>query len=225
MASSATQQSEAAVGSSKLQAVHRALRRSLQGIIDTAPQVVPAQQKDFVMYCDNFCQFLHHHHHNEDDIAFPALVGPCGVAQEVARLEAEHEQIDPLVKAFQAALTTPEFDGKAIARAAAAVQAHLIPHLDFEETIFSPEILSRAGEQLLKETFDRVEASAQKMDPFTQLPFFINNLTQEEARLVVFDDAPWIMSKVLYPLVFSRVHRKVWRTFATRPGQSQPTSA
>lgn len=222
---SPAQQTVAEVAALKLRTVHLALRRSLQGIIDTAPQLLTSQQKGFILYCENFLEFLHHHHHNEDDIAFPALAGPCGVEEEVARLEAEHEQIDPLCAAFEAALHAPEFDGKAVARAASALQAHLIPHLDWEEGVFSAEVMARAGDAKLKDAFGRIEAAAQKTDPFTQLPFFVNNLTEEEAHLMVFGHAPWFVSKLLYPLVFSRTHKKVWLQFASRPGRSLASSA
>lgn len=193
----------------ELLTAHKALRRSLDRIIELAPYLPQEHNKHFLLYCNTFLAFLHEHHTIEDTICFPLLSGPCGVKAEIEKLDEEHETMINLMEELKQSLQLP-YDGKKIAAAATALKDMMYDHLAFEESVFVVEVIARADTSVLDEIRKRIDGVLKKADPFTVLPFLISHLTSEEADFMVFNSAPWLLKHLLFPLLFSRKHKKAW---------------
>jgi iron-sulfur cluster repair protein YtfE (RIC family) len=100
-------------------AAHDALRRDLVGLAHAADRAVrrgPAQQAAVQRGWEVFQRQLHIHHTAEDDLVWPALrerLAASDAAQSVLEaMEAEHEQIDPLLAAVNQAMDGADRDGR-----------------------------------------------------------------------------------------------------------------
>jgi iron-sulfur cluster repair protein YtfE (RIC family) len=99
-------------------AAHEALRRDLVGLSRAtagARRSGPAQRKALQRGWVVFQRQLHIHHSAEDDLVWPALRERLA-ASDASRsvldaMEAEHEQIDPLLAAVSQAMDASEQDG------------------------------------------------------------------------------------------------------------------
>jgi iron-sulfur cluster repair protein YtfE (RIC family) len=100
-------------------AAHDALRRDLVGLAHAADRSVrrgSAQQAAVQRGWEVFQRQLHIHHTAEDDLVWPALrerLAASDAAQSVLEaMEAEHEQIDPLLAAVNQAMDGADRDGR-----------------------------------------------------------------------------------------------------------------
>lgn len=124
--------------------MHHAFRRDLD-LFAAAVRATPAGESEtWALLADRwdlFAEALHEHHTVEDAGVWPALVS-LGTAQDVATLEAmeaEHEEIDPLLEGCAAGLRRLAGHADEDARAALAVRVtaareSLRRHLAHEET-------------------------------------------------------------------------------------------
>jgi iron-sulfur cluster repair protein YtfE (RIC family) len=100
-------------------AAHDALRRDLVGLAHAADRAVrrgPAQQAAVQRGWAVFQRQLHIHHTAEDELVWPALrerLAASDAARSVLEaMEAEHEQIDPLLAAVNQAMDGADRDGR-----------------------------------------------------------------------------------------------------------------
>jgi hemerythrin-like domain-containing protein len=125
-------------------AAHDALRRDLVGLAHAADRAVrrgPAQQAAVQRGWEVFQRQLHIHHTAEDDLVWPALrerLAASDAAQSVLEaMEAEHEQIDPLLAAVNQAMDGADRggrpDGAALADTVDVLTMALHGHLAHEE--------------------------------------------------------------------------------------------
>jgi iron-sulfur cluster repair protein YtfE (RIC family) len=125
-------------------AAHDALRRDLVGLAHAADRAVrrgPAQQAAVQRGWEVFQRQLHIHHTAEDDLVWPALrerLAASDAAQSVLEaMEAEHEQIDPLLaavnQAMDGAVRDGQPDGAALADTVDVLTMALHGHLAHEE--------------------------------------------------------------------------------------------
>ena len=125
-------------------AAHDALRRDLVGLAHAADRAVrrgPAQQAAVQRGWAVFQRQLHIHHTAEDELVWPALrdrLAASDAAQSVLEaMEAEHEQIDPLLAAVNQAMDGADRDGQpdgaALADTVDVLTMALHGHLAHEE--------------------------------------------------------------------------------------------
>jgi hypothetical protein len=103
------------------------------------------------MNCLSYCAHVHMHHGAEDALLFPGLrrMEP-GLGPVIERLEADHRIVSDILDRIEAAANALDGRGDATARTelAAALErlsAHLLEHLDFEESALRPTILGLAA--------------------------------------------------------------------------------
>ena len=89
--------------------MHHAFRRDLAAFARAVPRTPPEDRRAWralLRRWDVFAEVLHHHHHGEDTWLWPALLEKADPAeQETLRaMEAEHEDIDPLLTACASGL-------------------------------------------------------------------------------------------------------------------------
>lgn len=196
---------------------HNVLRRALERIIERAPFVEQQQQKDFLLFCSTFLEMLHDHHTTEDTVIVPLLVKACEIDDKVRfQMEAEHTTIMKRIATFQDALQHRKYNGDSIAVAGLTMKQDLLRHLAFEEAVFDITVIARASTAVIDEIHVAMEGETKKMNPFTVLPFLISHLTPEETDLMVFKASSWFLKSFLFPLVFSKKHKKAW-AFAAVP--------
>jgi hypothetical protein len=118
-------------------AAHAAFRRDLLhlGHSATAHQPDPTRRAAIQAGWETFKRQLHLHHTAEDTIIWPALrqrLDHSDHAQSVLdAMEEEHQLIDPLLAAVDAAFAEP--DGSSLGDATAALTSQLTAHLTHEE--------------------------------------------------------------------------------------------
>jgi iron-sulfur cluster repair protein YtfE (RIC family) len=98
--------------------------------------------------CLRYCRFVHAHHGAEDASLFPVVrrsAPPLGTV--VDRLEADHRVVSDLLDAVEAA--AHQLDGQdpadartRLTRALATLSRHLVEHLEVEERVLRPVLMS-----------------------------------------------------------------------------------
>lgn len=147
--------------------MHHAFRRDLAAFARAVPATPVEDRPAWSALADRWTRFaavLHHHHAGEDAGLWPLLHERVAVAGDLAArdtldaMEAEHEQIDPLLEACAAGLARMAAGGSADERAALAVRTvaardGLGHHLAHEET----EALALVQRHLTQEQWRRME--------------------------------------------------------------------
>ncbi len=121
-------------------AAHEALRRDLTGLARAADRAVqrgPARSAAVARGWAVFQRQLHIHHTAEDELVWPALrerLATSDAARSVLdAMEAEHQQIDPLLAAVDRAMTQPGGDDGTLADTVDVLTMALHGHLAHEE--------------------------------------------------------------------------------------------
>jgi Hemerythrin HHE cation binding domain len=148
---------------SDMPAVHQVFRTSLaQG-----PKLVESARGDdarralIVNYYANLIAFLESHHHGEEELIFPNLMARAPAQKAVVQKgEAEHAAVVGLMDAVKDNLATWDAKGDAsggdVGSALLALDATLIPHLDYEEA----EILPLAAANMTVEEWGELPGHA-----------------------------------------------------------------
>ncbi|MFG1818514.1 nitroreductase/quinone reductase family protein [Kribbella sp. NPDC049174] len=88
--------------------------------------------------CLTLCQALHHHHTGESVALFPALADQHPeLADALATLQSEHDQIAVLLEELEKLLSNPSPD---LLPQVDRLTAALIAHLDYEEAVLLPHL-------------------------------------------------------------------------------------
>ena len=123
--------------------MHHAFRRDLDAFAEAVRKTPVDDRKTWALLADRwelFAEVLHKHHSAEDDLIWPALMS-LGTSDDVAVLEAmeaEHEEIDPLLESCAAGFRRLAQHADEDARLALAVRVcaareSLRRHLGHEE--------------------------------------------------------------------------------------------
>lgn len=141
--------------------IHSIIRGNLKTIQDLIEQVVDgapaaqvrAQVDDLAstslvwrlrVDCMRYCHLVHSHHKLEDVAFFPALCRANPAIQSVVdRLQADHVAVSDYLDAVESAasrITRDESARPDLANALRDLSAHLLAHLDYEETNLAPTL-------------------------------------------------------------------------------------
>ncbi len=205
-------------------AVHHAFRRDLAAFARAVP-ATPVEDRGtwraLAHRWTRFAEVLHHHHTGEDSGLWPLLLERVSPADRATleAMEAEHEQIDPLLEACAVGFARMAAGGTADERAALAVRTaaardDLGRHLEHEET----EALALVQRHLTQADWDRMEQEhfkGRRMPLATTLfliPWVCDGVP-EHIRRRAFTAAgrPFL---VAYALTRSRFERQSRRAFA-----------
>jgi hemerythrin-like domain-containing protein len=179
--------------------MHHAFRRDLDAFSEAVRNTPVGDRKTWRLLADRwnlFSEVLHKHHSAEDELIWPVLIS-VGTSDDVAVLEAmeaEHEEIDPLLEACAAGFAVLSSRADEDARAALAVRLvaareTLSRHLHHEETEAIPLIQAL----MTPEDWERIDAEYFKKgltvrDFATLVPWAAHGLAPEH-RERVFADA------------------------------------
>jgi iron-sulfur cluster repair protein YtfE (RIC family) len=175
---------------------HHAFRRDL-GRFAAAARQTPVEDAEvwraLAVRWEQFSGILHHHHTTEDDVLWPQLLATVDVIGDaegrstLEAMEAEHEQIDPLLAAaaagFAAMAQAPDAGTRTLlAETTARARDTLCDHMAHEERAALPlvqELLPAAG-------WERVEKAAGSGKSAKDLAFLVpwvaEGLTDDQLR-------------------------------------------
>lgn len=132
-------------------AAHAAFRRDLGRLTlatTRADRDDPARRAALLRGWTTFTHQMHKHHSAEDAFIWPRLRERLATSEAalsvLAEMESEHERIDPLMAAVDAAFARPGTDP---AEAVDELTATLAAHLDHEERAALPMILQALSEE------------------------------------------------------------------------------
>jgi iron-sulfur cluster repair protein YtfE (RIC family) len=169
---------------------HHAFRRDLTRFAAAARNTPVDEAEAWRALAVRWSQFgaiLHHHHTTEDDVLWPQLLDVADAEGQATleAMEAEHEQIDPLLEAcaagFAAMACTPHAAVRdRLADIAESARDTLSEHMRHEETGALPLVQELLGE----EGWERVEKAAGSgkglADLLFLVPWVADGLTREQ---------------------------------------------
>lgn len=114
---------------------HNGLIRGLNAIYIQAPYIPKDAVKDFLTYCQCWCETMHHHHDGEEDNFFPTIEKITGVKGLMERNVEQHRAFTPGFEAFQKyanSCRVEDFEGAKVRNLVEAFAEPLSQHLHEE---------------------------------------------------------------------------------------------
>ncbi len=202
--------------------MHHAFRRDLAAFASAVPRTPLtelATWRALLRRWEVFAEVLHHHHHGEDTWLWPALTAKADAAERetLAAMEAEHEEIDPLLDSCRAGLRmlaaghARADDRAAVAVRMAAARESLGRHLAHEERD-AMRILQR---HLTPEEHEEIHAHfVEHLEPrqlLALVPWALHDVP-EDVRRTLRRDAQ-LAQRVVWRLTHRRFERLDRRAF------------
>jgi hemerythrin-like domain-containing protein len=203
--------------------MHHAFRRDLDAFAIAVKQTPVAERRTWRLLADRwdlFAEVLHGHHSVEDDGVWPA-VRAAGAPEDLATMaamEAEHEEIDPLLESCAAGFRRLGERADEDARAALAVRVHaaresLRRHLAHEEA----EAIAIIQRVLTPTDWARIEqahaaAEGRRGKVVRIVPWAAHRMPRE-ALDRVFDQPGGVGLKLIWRLTRRRFARRDAQTF------------
>lgn len=165
-------------------AAHDALRRELELLARTAARLDddPRRILGTAVGWQLFKKSLHVHHTAEDEALWPAMRATAADRPDdlalLAAMEAEHEAIDPLIAAVDAALADRESGPRRLGDLTDALAAGLTGHLKHEEDETLPLIQAIVTEQQWQH-FGQVNARLVGPDAPRILPWLLDGASEQ----------------------------------------------
>ena len=167
---------EGPVDMTMMYVMHHAFRRDFEHFAAAVPKTPvsdAAAWRALEQRWSLLAQALHHHHHGEDTWLWPALLEKADPEdrETLLAMEAEHEQIDPILTSCAAGFARLAGHADEDARAALAVRLcaakeSLAQHLRHEET----EAIAIVQQVMTQEDWEQLEAEHFRKDvPFSQV--------------------------------------------------------
>ena len=165
-------------------AAHDALRRELELLARTAARADddPGRILGAAVGWELFRKSLHMHHTAEDEALWPVMREAAADRPDdlalLAAMEAEHQTIDPLLEAIDAALADREFGPQRLGDLTDALAAALTGHLKHEEDGALPLIQAILTEEQWQH-FGQVNARLVGPDAPRILPWLLDGASEQ----------------------------------------------
>jgi hemerythrin-like domain-containing protein len=159
---------------------HNGIIRGLNSIYLQAPHIPSnkADTRDFLTYCQCWCESMHHHHDAEESGFFPELERIAGVPGLMAQNVEQHRAFTPGFEAFQAYVKGKEFSGEKVRELVGAFAEELVRHLHDEiETLKGME---KYDSEAVRKAYKRLEKVLMETDnvspPFSEYQWYLRLL-------------------------------------------------
>ncbi|MEZ4407860.1 MAG: hemerythrin domain-containing protein [Polyangiales bacterium] len=170
--------------------MHKAIRRGLATLATTAP--TPARGEWF-----SFMARSIHHHHSEESDLYPLLLRKDpSFADDLARLEADHAQLDPYIARITEGFASLPRSAEALHDDLVAFEALMREHLDREEAAVVPRMLRTVTVAELKGFEKEGGKTASFADLAMVIPWVLDAANERE-REMVNEVLPW-PARLLY---------------------------
>ncbi|KAF1968720.1 hypothetical protein BU23DRAFT_479418 [Bimuria novae-zelandiae CBS 107.79] len=121
--------------------------------------------RDFLIYCQCWCESMHHHHDAEEEIFFPSIERITGVAGIMERNIEQHRAFTPGFEAFDSYSQTcapKDYDGQKFRGLIEAFAEPLHQHL--KDEIETLRALDRYNSEEIRRAYKRFEKSLMDTD-------------------------------------------------------------
>ncbi|KAF2448503.1 hypothetical protein P171DRAFT_428563 [Karstenula rhodostoma CBS 690.94] len=194
---------------------HNGMIRGLNSIYLQALQV-PASDfstvRDFLTYCQCWCESMHHHHDTEEEQFFPEIEKITGIPELMEANVAQHRAFTPGFEAFDAYARSchpKDYDGKKMKELIDAFAAPLHRHLVDE--INTLKALDKYDSEGIRLAYKRFEKSAMNTNKYRIGPLVFGTADRAfEGGIHNFPPVPFFVPYVIR-YAFERPHRGAWR--------------
>ncbi len=195
--------------------IHQALRADGARLVEAAAALEPQDRTRLAgtrEYYDRYREQLVAHHTHEDQIFFPALAARVGEsAMQSDELMAQHHQLDGVLQEVATGLAALDDTGRDFAadrakvvRDLSTMVEHLNTHLDLEEKIALPLMVSNVPGDEYKELEAKVRKATPRAQAGFMVPWMAENATSKQ-RNTWFRSAPPL--RIVYLLNRRRYRR------------------
>ncbi|KAF2118011.1 hypothetical protein BDV96DRAFT_407548 [Lophiotrema nucula] len=169
-------------------------------------------KRDFLTYCQCWCESMHHHHEAEEEIFFPSIEQISGVEGIMERNIDQHRAFAPGFELFQKYSQTclPEdYDGRKLRTLVEGFAEPLTRHLHDEiETL---RALDKFDSQRIRQAYQRFEKSLMNTDNYRIAPLVFGTADRSfEGGMHDFPSVPFFVPYIIHYL-FARRYRGAWR--------------
>jgi len=194
---------------------HNGILRGLNSIYLQAPHI-PREDldaiRDFLTYCQCWCESMHHHHDAEEKIFFPSIEAISGVQGIMERNIEQHRAFTPGFDLFQEYSRTclpKDYDGRKMRSLIEAFAEPLTRHLyDEIETL---RALDKYDSVRIRQAYQRFEKSLMATDNYRIGPLVFGTADRSfEGGMHDFPSVPFFVPYVIHYL-FARRYRGAWR--------------
>jgi hypothetical protein len=147
---------------------HNGIIRGLNSIYIQAPHLPANDQatiRDFLTYCQCWCESMHHHHESEEQEFFPSIEKLSGIPGLMARNVEQHKAFTPGFEEFQTYARTcqpKDYDGQKLKSLVDAFAQPLVQHLHDEiETL---RALDKYDSAQVRQAYKRFEKLMMETD-------------------------------------------------------------
>jgi hemerythrin superfamily protein len=171
--------------------------------------------------------FLDHHHDHEDEIEFPFIHSKV----DTGMFTADHEELEALLEGLHSTVelfrnVPSSYNADELTSRMRSLQSLLLPHMKAEEETITTEFLAaHFSEREVRAMHARIDEMAMRNDPTLDLALIWFSIGTEERQRTFLDAGkmPFVVSRILLPLVFLRKHKKTYWRFAMhyRPTHAQ----
>lgn len=197
-------------GSREVAALAEKLRRG-------ADRLTVKRAKALETYVRIFTEDIRLHHHNEDEVGFPIIVASAGTAVDISPLNSDHDQLDPILDALDAAshtLCSAPADTAALATLAdqsVRLRDLLEEHIAEEERDLFPAILEYVSVVDFKRWEGIAVASTPKNHLWFLIPWAVAAIPPEDiAATFRLTPPPFRIIYRLFKGKYARLHRTIF---------------
>ncbi|KIW11768.1 hypothetical protein PV08_09040 [Exophiala spinifera] len=194
---------------------HNGILRGLNSIYLQAIHIPTgdlATVKDFLTYCQCWCESMHHHHDAEENTFFPSIERLTGVPGLMERNREQHRAFTPGFDHFNEYVRTclpKDYDGKTIKTLIEEFAGPLTQHLHDEvETL---RALDKYDGEQVRQAYRRLEKILMDTDNYRIAPLVFGTADRSfEGGRHDFPAVPFFVPYIIQ-YVFARRNRGVWR--------------
>ncbi|KAK5173482.1 uncharacterized protein LTR77_002163 [Saxophila tyrrhenica] len=193
---------------------HNGIIRGLNSIYLQAPHLPKDQTiiRDFLIYCQCWCESMHHHHDAEEEEFFPSIESITDVKGLMQRNVDQHAAFTPSFEAFQAYANTckpADYDAQKLTSLVEAFAEPLTLHL--REEIDTLRALDKYDSEKIRAAYKRFEKMLMNTDNQRIAPLVFG--TADRAFEGGMHDFPSVPGFVPYIInyVFARKYHGAWR--------------
>ncbi|KAH3911700.1 hypothetical protein HBI56_140400 [Parastagonospora nodorum] len=194
---------------------HNGMIRGLNSIYLQAPHIPhndTSTQRDFLMYCECWCESMHHHHDAEEAEFFPSLEKIAAQPGLMAQNVEQHRAFTPGFEKFHEYVKScdvKDFDGPKIQALVHDFAPPLTKHL--QDEIETLKALEKYDSKEVKSAYKRLEKLLMDTDNYRIAPLVFGTADRNfEGGVHDFPAVPFFVPYVIH-YVFGTKHRGVWR--------------
>ena len=206
---------------------HNIIKRSLDKLLEYSHcESIKSDIENYVGFLKTFLAFVNAHHHHEEQFEF-VLLKKYGF--DIDQQELDHHNLltvldDISTFAVNGCSELSEASMQLLRTNLSKLRELMIPHLELEESIVTPDSLEQAGvtnDKLIQLDKDIKKSFSETVDINLMLPLVKYSLDEDERNSVWNTNFPFLLRRVIFPLKIKKVFYGYWR-YAAYPPKKLP---